>query len=227
MKKAAAFILSGVILISFISCFAQTAGETEQAEELVVGGWEIYGNGQTVLPEEVQTAFEKATDGFTESKLTPVAFVGEQVVAGMNYRLLCHCEPSAAGSAAFRLITIYADLEGNAEITETEDFPFWEMTWNASGDLEESSERLAGGWAIPEMITPAVLPEEVQTAFDKASETLTGAGFTPMAYLGKQIVAGTNYAILCRCEGSALELGVSLGVIVIYVDPEGSASIKS
>ena len=226
MKKVVAFLLSGIILISLMSCFVQAAEETLPEEELIDGGWEIYERGETVLPEEVQAAFEKAIEGFTGSTLTPVAFIGKQVVAGMNYKLLCRCETTAVKpTVTFQLVTIYADLEGNAEITEMEDFPFWELTMDAAENPTEGIEVLAGGWAIPDHFTPAVLPEEVQIAFDKATETLTGAGYTPMAYLGSQIVAGTNYAILCSCEGSALELGVSLRVIVIYVDLEGNAEI--
>ena len=226
MKKAVALLLTGVLLISLMSCFVQAVEETLPEKELMDGSWEIYEGGETVLPEEVRAAFEKAIEGFTGSTLTPVAYIGKQVVAGMNYKLLCRCETAAVKPLVnFQLVTIYADLAGSAEITEIEDFPFWEMAQDAAENLTEGTEVLAGGWVIPDNFTHAVLPEEVQIAFDKATETLTGAGYTPMAYLGSQVVAGTNYALLCCSEGSALELGMNLDVIVIYVDIEGNAEI--
>ena len=54
---------------------------------------------------------------------------------------------------------------------------------------------LAGGW------TPSADPavtEELKAVFDKGTETLTGVGYTPVAYLGSQVVAGKNHAFLCQ-----------------------------
>ena len=47
------------------------------------------------------------------------------------------------------------------------------------------------GWNC-EIAMDGVLPDEVQSAFDKAFEGFTGASYRPVVYLGSQIVAGTN-----------------------------------
>ena len=42
------------------------------------------------------------------------------------------------------------------------------------------------------------LPQKVATYFDEAVGKLLGATYAPVAYLGSQIVNGTNHALLCE-----------------------------
>lgn len=51
-----------------------------------------------------------------------------------------------------------------------------------------------GGWTTN--VTVGSMPQEVATAF--ANLNLVGAEYTPIAYLGSQIVNGTNHAILAE-----------------------------
>ena len=79
-----------------------------------------------------------------------------------------------------------------------------------------------GGW------TPAEDPtvtEERQAIFDKGLEGLLGVGYTPVAYLGSQVVAGTNYAILCRSQ--EINQQPTLVIIYLYEDLDGNVSILS
>ena len=86
---------------------------------------------------------------------------------------------------------------------------------------------LCGGW------TPSADPavtEELQALFDKGTETLTGAGYIPVAFLGTQVIAGTNYAFLCRAVTAypgALETGPSYAMVYLYRDLSGNVSILS
>lgn len=86
---------------------------------------------------------------------------------------------------------------------------------------------LAGGW------TPSADPavtEELKTLFDKGTETLTGAGYIPVAFLGTQVVAGTNYAFLCRAVTAypgALETEPAYAMVYLYRDLSGNVSILS
>ena len=62
-------------------------------------------------------AFDKAAKGLSGASYTPVAVLSSQVVAGMNYCILCQVTPVTPDAApAWALVYIYADLEGNAEI---------------------------------------------------------------------------------------------------------------
>ena len=68
----------------------------------------------------------------------------------------------------------------------------------------ESTEAQGGGWEIPDN-EAAALPEEVRTAFEKSLEQFTGGELKPVAYIADQIVAGTNYMILCEAETATAE----------------------
>ena len=61
----------------------------------------------------------KAMEGFAGVGYVPVAMVAQQVVAGMNYRFLCEATTVLPGAETdYALVTVYKDLNGNAEITE-------------------------------------------------------------------------------------------------------------
>ena len=68
---------------------------------------------------DIKAAFDKAFEGFTGASYEPVAYVGSQVVAGMNYLILCKSSVLASGAkTGFSLVTVYKDLEGNSELSE-------------------------------------------------------------------------------------------------------------
>ena len=72
----------------------------------------------TDLPEDAQAAFGKALDGLVGAEYTPVALLSTQVVAGMNYCILCQITPVVPDATpTWALVYIYADLQGNAEIS--------------------------------------------------------------------------------------------------------------
>lgn len=112
------------------------------------------------------------------------------------------------------------------EVEETEDEkPEEEETedgWLAD-ELEELQEadELDGGWTASE--SPA-LTEDIQAIFDKAVEDIDGYTVTPVAYLGSQVVAGTNYAFLCQGK---FDDDAKLSYIMLYVtqDTEGNVEI--
>lgn len=55
---------------------------------------------------------------------------------------------------------------------------------------------MIGAWKIE--VAVDAMPQAVATAVSKVNETLLGAEYTPIAYLGEQIVNGTNYAVLAE-----------------------------
>lgn len=84
---------------------------------------------------------------------------------------------------------------------------------------------ILGGWSVNADAPEADMPEEARTAFDKAMEGLGGAIHTPIAYLGSQVVAGTNYAYLCKTELVTADPVTKLTLVTVYNDLEGNASI--
>lgn len=55
---------------------------------------------------------------------------------------------------------------------------------------------MLGSWKTE--VTVGALPQAVATAFGKLNEQLLGAEYTPIAYLGSQVVNGTNHAVLAE-----------------------------
>ena len=86
--------------------------------EPMVGGWENVPHEAAELPADVQAAFDQAIEGLDDAEYVPVALLSTQVVAGMNYCVLCQTTPVKPGAAgSWALVYIYADLQGNARIT--------------------------------------------------------------------------------------------------------------
>lgn len=54
---------------------------------------------------------------------------------------------------------------------------------------------MLGEWNVN--VTVGMMPQKVATAFGKLNE-MVGAEYTPIAYLGSQIVNGTNHAVLAE-----------------------------
>lgn len=53
-----------------------------------------------------------------------------------------------------------------------------------------------GAWDVK--VTTNSMPQKVATAIGKLQEQLVGAEYTPIAYLGSQVVNGTNHAVLAE-----------------------------
>ena len=86
------------------------------------------------------------------------------------------------------------------------------------------AERLAGGWQAAE---DSAVTEELQAVFDKGMEGLVGVGYTPVAYLGSQVVAGTNHAFLCRAVTVVPDAVPRWTVVFLYEDLQGNVSLMN
>lgn len=83
-----------------------------------------------------------------------------------------------------------------------------------------------GGWRLyTEAETPEI-PKDIQAVFDKAMEEFTGAEYSIVAYLGSQIVSGTNYEFLCNSTRTTAKPVTTLKLVTIYEDLEGKVEIS-
>ena len=92
-------------------------------------------------------------------------------------------------------------------------------------DITDSSaiaEGIDGGWTKP---ASPVVTEELKKILDKACETLAGMEYIPVAYLGSQVVAGTNHSFLCKARASYEDAEAYYAVVTVYEDLEGNAEI--
>ena len=90
-----------------------------------------------------------------------------------------------------------------------------------------AAEKMTGGW------TPSADPAmtaERQALFEKGTEALAGASYVPVAYLGSQVVAGTNHAFLCQAVSAypgSVETEPAYAMVYLYADLSGGVSILS
>lgn len=94
------------------------------------------------------------------------------------------------------------------------------------GMASAHAETTVGGWT-PVVPEAGKLPEDAQAAFDKALEQLVGAVYTPVALLSTQVVAGTNYCILCLVTPVVPDPVPTWALVYIYADLQGGAEIMN
>jgi hypothetical protein len=79
-----------------------------------------------------------------------------------------------------------------------------------------------GGW-VP--AADPTITEDVKALVEKATEGLLGVNYEPVTYLGSQLVAGTNHAILCKATVVNLNAIPTWKILYVYEDLQGNVSI--
>lgn len=210
-------------LTAYINLMEQPEEETaEDGTGATVGGWTVNTDTNIMLTDEENNVFNTAMQKVMGVDYFPVSVVATQVVSGTNYGYLCTgtvVAPQALPTWYF--ITIYADLEGDAEC-----IGIVEMDITDIMKTDEANPAGVGGWTVaPDGLNPNVLPEQAEAAFEKvASEGDQQISYTPIALLGTQVVSGTNYKILCY---GATDQDTGLYALTIYEDLDGNATIEA
>lgn len=231
IKKTVAFALAGAMILSLAACGStkasqadstpavQTdASQTETAQEIKdssLGGWEVNSGSLSVESNAAaKAAFEKATERMEGYEYEPIALLGTQVVAGTNYSILARgtaVVPDAIPS--YEIITIYEDLEGNAEI-------LGEKTL-IGGETGEA----VGAFTVNDGEYDLSKNADVKAVFDKAFEMLDGSEYETIAYLGSQVVQGTNYLALVRITPVVPDAESEIALVTVYEDLEGNTEV--
>ena len=104
--------ITGIENITPDGRFDEAAGNGQA----LAGGWSVPEDDADAL-----AAFESAAAKITDAKYTPVAVMGQQVVSGMNYCLLCRADASGA-QPCYCFVQVYRDLQGSAEVMKVTSF---------------------------------------------------------------------------------------------------------
>lgn len=222
MKKAIAYVLTGIMVLSLAACGKADTNsgepvviEEEQTEEgaAMTGGWTMADSHE--VTDEIKDLFDKATEGITGAEYTPLVLIASQVVAGTNYSVLCGIRPVVRDAVTqYAIVTLYEDPEGGAQIVEIR---------TSEAEVEVlPDETLMGGWEAAES---AEVTEEAGEALTKALEKIVGAEYEPVALLATQIVAGTNYSLLCKVTPVVPDAESDYVIVHVYQDLEGNAEI--
>ena len=192
---------------------AFTASFSTDSAETIVGGWSV-NTGSTALKKnpEAKKALTKALKKYKDAKIEPVAYLASQVVAGTNYCFICRTTDATEDARPeIKLVYVYADLSGNAEIT---------------GFQTVIGKLLPGGYEANEGKFKLGNNKTVKKALKKAAKGLAGIDYEPVAYLGSQVVAGSNYMILVRVKDNDTEVKAGYYLVSVYADLNGNAEIN-
>lgn len=223
VSKILALILAMLMVVSvFAACEQKKSEATEagvaeatEASDTLVGAFTPAES--PVVTDDIKALVEKATADLDGAAYTPVAYVASQVVAGTNHLILCELTtvvPDAVGHYA--LVTIYEDLNGEAEITDV-------LVSDAEAPVvDEDGTALAGGYYERE--TP-VVTDEAKEALEKACEGLSGAAYEPVALVEKVPVSGIVYKLLCMIAPVTENPEAHYSIVSVYVDLDGNAEI--
>lgn len=81
---------------------------------------------------------------------------------------------------------------------------------------------IVGGYT--QAASPVVTPS-IRELVSKATDGLEGAEYTPVAVIDTQVVAGTNYRILCKITPVVPNAQATYNIVTIYQDLQGNAKI--
>ena len=221
MRKTIRLTSAAMAAIIAMSCVSVAAFADDRSEnidrdsnyaEVLSGGWEVNG-GYTSMSKNpaANAAFKKAISELDGVSYKAVAVLGTQIVAGTNYAILCKATPVYPDAAPeVKVMYIYEDLAGNAEITSFQTI---------------IGEALDGGFATNGGKIALSKKKDVYSAFKKAMKDLVGVSYKPVAYLGSQVVAGSNYLILCRSRVVYPNAPYGWSLITVNKALDGSVSL--
>lgn len=224
MKKVALFLIFiFLIALMFTGCGSKVDPEpiTEPADDLtsiddVVGGFSTYNTVASELSERAQEAFDEATADYD---YTPLACVGTQVVAGTNYAIL------VKDSDNLKIVFIYKPLQEEASITSIANFNILDYLGDEI-NIVKTDEGVVGGWNVPTDGGLTKMPQELATATSVAFGDYKDLILTPLACVGTQVVAGTNYALVCAGQ-TAEGTRAALYMVKLYDGVDGTREILS
>ncbi|MDO4798498.1 MAG: hypothetical protein Q4A01_10845 [Coriobacteriales bacterium] len=198
----------------------QEAASQDQSQETIAGGWTVSAEGTGSLTADEKAMFEKAAET-SSYPLEPVQLLATQLVSGRNFAYLCRMTSPTSGATVWGVAVVYQDLEGNVRMSQV--IPI-DLT-NIQTAQDSVAKDVEGGWEIEIPAQANALPGEAEQAFAAAVKEYKDAELMPIALLGTQVVAGTNYQVLCvstKSDGSAPDLCVAQ----VYRDLDGNAQMS-
>ena len=210
MKHVTAFLMSLLLCLSFVSGGLPAAAAEPTSDE----AWRAAED--PALSEELRNAFAQAAESLLGVSYEPLFCLGARKTAsGSDCALFCRATlVSAEHESRYALVQLRQTEDGCEVIDITAMAP--------NGQVEQdpvSAEGLVGGWSVPEDEQAGL------DAFARATEGLLGVEYTPLCVLGRQLVAGMNYCVLCRGLGVYPDAQPFYTLAVVYAALDGSAAV--
>ena len=192
-------------------------GEEVISTHIGTGAWEIAES--TAITSDHQKIFDEATGKLDGYGYKPVALLATQVVSGTNYAFLCESTIiSEHAMRSMKITYINVDLKGSATFVNDE------RVILPGTDVENGDTLVAGGWSYAES---AEITSEIKTMFENLATKDVNDTYEPVAYVGSQVVAGTNHAVLCKVVSNTVADKTSLAIVYVYEDLNGKCQITN
>ena len=199
-------------------------------EPLTVTELTVDQNGGRTLPTEPGDRIVLAIEDATNNKAAVIGFQGEVIQNGTA--LLNELQEAVPGlEDIFSLM-----MNSNSVTVDTEPVPAEPEVQQEPEEPDEPEvpyegesgigsffgSRVMGGWSAADDYE---VTEEVAEVVQKGLDGLIGVDYEPVALLGTQVVAGTNYAVLCKGQVVAPDAEPFWTILYLYEDLTGNVSI--
>lgn len=174
---------------------------------MALGAWEV--NVSTDYPQLIATAVSKATEGIFGAEYEGIAYLGKQVVEGVNHAVL-----------AQQTITNGKDTKNASVVVFNTKPSSLDVSLVSINTIVHGSNE-PGGIKV-DMTTD--IPTEVKLVFAKAMEGFVGSKIEPFAYIGSQVTKGINYILMAELT-PVVEHPVKTLALVTINSFEGNSEI--
>ena len=155
------------------------------------------------MPQKVATAFSKFQENLVGAEYEPIAYLGSQIVNGINYAVLAKQILTTGKDSENVVILIFNEKTGSSE----------PILVNIERVLEGNS-----GFGGTKVDVKTELDKDLQEIWDKAFEIWIGARVTPFAFLGTQVTKGTNY-IFAAIYTATMYPDDIIKVVIVTINP--------
>ena len=145
-------------------------------------GYQLTNHSANQLPQALASAVNRLFDG--EGKLLgatykPIWYIGSQQVNGKNHLLICE-QSNSSKNASKRIVGVVINITAD--------------------DIDGSKASIVEIIDDAELIEGTDLDINLREKFKNALNTLFGVQYTPILYVGSQIVKGTNYYVVAEAK---------------------------
>lgn len=226
MKKFFCFLLALALLCSLAACGKATAPDEtveipdpeDQTGPELVGGWAASDSAE--ISDELRAVFDKGLENLVGVDYLPVAYLGSQVVAGINHAFLCQAQTvSPDAEPYYAVVFLYADLSGAVSVLDLVPISVDSDGVRAS---EGAAEPVPGGWIATHEFD--LLNDQLED-LGRALDGLTGVSYEPVAFLAAQVVSGVNSAYLCRAQVVSPDAQPYYAIVSVYSALDGSCEL--
>lgn len=161
------------------------------------GAWNVKVS-VSAMPQKVATAVGKLSEQLIGAEYQPIAYLGSQEVNGINHAVLAEQTVLTGRDSTNIVILVFNEKDNDCTLVNIE-------------RVVESGAPL-GGTTIKAVTD---IPADVKAIWDGAFEDRVGVQAEPFAFLGTQVVKGTNYIFAATIAPVVPDARASVAIVTV------------